>query len=69
MRFAFDVDQAARVPGRVGLLDTLAAEKALLVTTHATFPPLGTVIPDGLFFELQKVPPQIATGIGTMCLV
>lgn len=63
----FDIDPSAAPAGRVELLDSLAAEKSLLITTHATFPPLGTVFNDGLYFELQKIPPQFAAGVGTMC--
>jgi len=38
---AFETDRAAATANRTALLDTLADEAALVVTSHSTFPPAG----------------------------
>eukprot|EP00892_Ulva_mutabilis_P001413 jgi/Ulvmu1/11272/UM073_0044.1 len=65
--FIFDLDQSAGVTGRIDALDLFVETKSLLITTHTSFPPLGTVLNDGLYFELMKIPPQFAAGVGTTC--
>ena len=44
---SFDWDAARSVPSRVRLLDTIAAEAALLISPHVPFPGVGRVASKG----------------------
>jgi glyoxylase-like metal-dependent hydrolase (beta-lactamase superfamily II) len=55
LQFAYDTDHAAGALGRQALLGKLAAERALVIGSHVTPPPLGVVTHDGIRFSLRKV--------------
>lgn len=64
---AFETDRAAATANRTALLDTLADEAALVVTSHSTFPPPGRLRRHGLYFSLQKSPSQDVEGGNGRC--